>query len=254
MKQLDGKTAIVAGASKGIGRAIALLFAKEGARLVLSARGGEPLGALATEIEASGGAVSTITGDVRDEACAKALVSEAENRFGGLDIAVHNAGKLGPLCPALDHTVEDWQDVIDVNLTAAFLGAKHQVPAMLRRGGGSLILVSSFVGVTAGIPGLTAYAAAKAGLTGLTKNLAAEYGPQGVRVNALLPGGTDTEMAREFADTDEARAHVAGMHALGRTADPAEIAQAALSLATDASSFVTGHSMLVDGGVSIKKA
>lgn len=124
---------------------------------------------------------------------------------------------------------------------------------MLSRGGGSLIFTSSFVGHTAGFPGMAAYAASKAGLVGLTQVLAAEFGARGVRVNSLLPGATDTEMAREFASTPEARAAVANLNALKRMAEPAEIARAALFLASDASSFVTGTAFLADGGVSINR-
>ena len=138
-------------------------------------------------------------------------------------------------------------------VAGAFLGAKHQIPAMIERGGGSLIFTSSFVGYTAGMPGVAAYAAAKAGLVGLTKALAVEFGAQGVRVNALLPGGTGTPMAREMIDTEEGWAFVAGMHALKRISTPEEIAGSALFLASDASGFTTGTALLADGGVSVSK-
>ena len=132
----------------------------------------------------------------------------------------------------------------------AFLGAKYQVPAMLARGGGSLLFTSSFVGHTAaGLPGTAAYAASKAGLIGLTKALAAEFGPQGIRVNAVLPGGTATDMAP--TGDPEARAFVENLHALKRMAEPEEIARPVLHLASEAASFITGTALLVDGGVSI---
>jgi NAD(P)-dependent dehydrogenase (short-subunit alcohol dehydrogenase family) len=140
-----------------------------------------------------------------------------------------------------------------VNLTAAFLAAKYQIPAMLVRGAGSLIFVSSFVGYTAAMPGAATYAASKAGIIGLMKALAVEYGPQGIRVNALLPGGTKTDMADAMNDTEEKMAFVRNMHALKRIATPQEQARAALFLASDAASFVTGSAMLADGGVSINK-
>ena len=139
------------------------------------------------------------------------------------------------------------------NLTSAFLGAKYQIPAMLERGEGSLIFVSSFVGYTAAMPGAATYAASKAGLIGLMKALAVEYGPQGIRVNALLPGGTQTAAADVMADTEEMKEFVRNMHALKRIAAPEEQAQAALFLASDAGSFVTGSAMLLDGGLSINK-
>jgi NAD(P)-dependent dehydrogenase (short-subunit alcohol dehydrogenase family) len=147
----------------------------------------------------------------------------------------------------------DWDDTLEVNLTSAFLGAKHQIPAMLQSGGGSVIFTSTFVGYTVGFPGMAAYAASKAGLVGLAQALAAEFGPQGIRVNALLPGGTDTPMAHAMNATPEMLAHVAGLHALKRIAQPEELARAALFLASDAASFVTGSAMLVDGGISITR-
>ena len=142
---------------------------------------------------------------------------------------------------------------MDTNLGSAFLAAKHQIPAMLKRGGGSLLFTSSFVGHSASFPGMAAYAASKAALVGLTQTLACEYGGRSIRVNALLPGATDTPMGRSFANTPEKYDFVRNLHALKRIAAPEEIAQAALFLASPASSFVTGTAMLVDGGVSINR-
>ncbi|PYB27541.1 short-chain dehydrogenase, partial [Serratia marcescens] len=141
----------------------------------------------------------------------------------------------------------------ETNLSSAYYGAKYQIPAMLARGAGSVIFTSTFVGHTAAFPGTAAYAAGKSGLIGLTQALAVEFGGRGIRVNALLPGGTDTAMGRQMSNTPEALAQVAELHALKRLAVPEEIAQAALYLASDASSFVTGTAMLVDGGVSIQR-
>jgi NAD(P)-dependent dehydrogenase (short-subunit alcohol dehydrogenase family) len=248
---LAGKVAIVTGASSGIGRATARLFAREGASVVVAARRPAELAALVEEIAAEGGVAVDIAGDVRDEALAEALVAAALGRFGGLDIAFNNAGALGPMGPTPEVMLADWTAAIEANLTSAFLGAKHQIPAMLARGGGSLIFTSSFVGHTAGMPGVAAYAAGKAGLIGLTKALAVELGSRGVRVNAILPGGTDTPMARDMNSTAEAWAFVEGLHALKRTATPDEIARSVLYLASDASSFTTGTALLVDGGVSV---
>ncbi|CAN5204010.1 SDR family oxidoreductase [soil metagenome] len=194
-----------------------------------------------------------MVGDVRDEALAERLVETAVARFGGLDIALNNAGAVGASQAVSEISLDHWREGLDVNLTGAFLGAKHQIPAMLARGGGSLIFTSTFVGHTVGLPGMGAYAAAKAGLTGLSKVIAVEYGARGLRSNCLLPGGTDTEAGREFANTPEIVAFVESMHALKRMASSEEIARAALFLASDASSFMTGAAMLVDGGVSINK-
>ena len=250
---LDGKTAIVTGASSGIGRAIATLFAAEGARVVVAARRRELLDGLVQEIEAAGGTACALAGDVSDESFARALVDETTSRFGGLDIAVNNAGVLGPMAPTPDVTRKAWDETLATNLTSAFLAAKYQIPAMLARGAGSLIFVSSFVGYTAAMPGAATYAASKAGQIGLMKALAVEYGPQKIRVNALLPGGTQTAAADTMANTEEMKAFVRNMHALKRIAEPDEQARAALFLASDAASFVTGSAMLVDGGVSINK-
>ena len=204
-------------------------------------------------IETAGGHAVALAGDVRDESFAQALVALARSRFGGLDIAFNNAGALGALGPTPEVSLEAWREAVDVNLTGAFLGAKHQLPALRERGGGALIFTSTFVGHTAGFPGTACYAASKSGLIGLTQALAVEAAADGIRVNALLPGGTDTPMAREMNGTAEQMAAVARLHALGRIASPEEIARAALFLASPASSFMTGTAMLVDGGVSIKK-
>lgn len=192
MNILTDKVAIVTGASSGIGRASALLFAREGAKVVVAARRQSELDALVTEIQEAGGEAVALAGDVKDEAYAKALVTRAVKEFGGLDIAFNNAGSVGEMGSVSDLSLKAWHDTLHTNLTSAFLGAKYQMPAMIERGGGSLIFTSSFVGYTAGMPGMTAYAASKAGLIGLTQVLAAEFGSKGVRVNALLPGGTDT--------------------------------------------------------------
>ncbi|MGL4285850.1 MAG: SDR family oxidoreductase [Phreatobacter sp.] len=253
MTQLHGKTAIITGASSGIGRATARLFAREGCRLIVAARRQPQLDALVGEIREGGGEALALAGDVKDEAFAKALVDEAVGCFGGLDIAFNNAGILGEMGPVPDMARTSWAEVIETNLTSAFLGAKYQIPAMIRRGGGSVIFTSTFVGHTAGMPGMAAYAASKAGLIGLMRVLAVEFGPQGVRVNALVPGGTDTPAATEFATSEETKAFVRGLHALKRIATPEEQARSALYLASDASSFTTGSTLMVDGGVSINR-
>lgn len=251
MLTLVNKVAIIAGASSGIGRATARLFAEHGASVVVAARRQVELDALVAEIAEDGGNARALAGDVRDEAYAKALVEFATGEFGGLDIAFNNVGLVGEMGPISDLSLKGWRDVLDTNLTSAFLGAKYQIPAMIERGGGSLIFTSTFVGHTAGMPGMTAYAASKAGLIGLTQVLAAEYGGRGIRVNALLPGGTDTAMAT--FKTPEERSFVEGLHALKRIAQPEEIARSALYLASDLSSFTTGTALLSDGGVSINR-
>lgn len=253
MNALENKVAIVTGASAGIGHASAQLFAREGAAVVLAARRQTELEALADSIQEQGGQALVVPGDISDEGFAQYLVEQAMTRFGRLDIAFNNAGILGALGPVTEMSLADWNQVIATNLSSAFLAAKYQLPAMLASGGGSLIFTSTFVGYTVGTPGMAAYAASKSGLIGLTQVLAAEYGAEKVRVNALLPGGTDTDMAKQFASSPEEREFVDNLHALKRTAQPEEIAQSALYLASDASSFTTGSALLVDGGVSINR-
>jgi NAD(P)-dependent dehydrogenase (short-subunit alcohol dehydrogenase family) len=156
MNALADKVAIVAGASSGIGYATSKLFAREGAKVVVGARRRAELEALVEEIEVSGGTAVALAGDVRDEAYALALVETAEGRFGGLDVAFNNAGSLGEMGPTPDVSLAGWNEAIETNLTSAFLAARYQLPAMLRRGSGSLIFTSTFVGYTAGMPGVAA--------------------------------------------------------------------------------------------------
>ncbi|MFC2249070.1 SDR family oxidoreductase [Labrys portucalensis] len=250
---LENKVAIVTGASSGIGEASARLFAAEGAAVVLSGRRRDALDKVAAEIKAAGGKAIPMTGNIQDEDHQIALVEAAQRHFGGLDIAFNNAGTTGDIVPLTEISLESWRDTLEVNLTSAFLAARHQLPAMLSRGGGALVFTSTFVGHTVGFPGMAAYAASKAGLIGLTQVIAAEYSAKGIRANALLPGGTDTPMGRSVSNTPEARAFVEGLHALKRLATPEEIARSALYLVSDLSSFVTGTALLADGGVSITR-
>ncbi|MGN6109418.1 MAG: SDR family oxidoreductase [Kofleriaceae bacterium] len=247
---LSGKVALVTGASSGIGHATARLFAREGAKMIVTARRRPELDALVAEITAAGGEAIALAGDIRDESLHAALIATAHDRFGGLDIAFNNAAVSGEPGPAAETSLATWREVIETNLTSAFFGAKHQVPALRARGGGSLIFTSSFVGYTVGFAGMGAYAASKAGVLGLMYTLAAELGPEQIRVNAILPGGTDTRLA---PPTEQGRAFVRSIHALRRMARPDEIARSVLYLASDASSFATGTALLVDGGVSITR-
>ena len=251
MGQLERKVAIVTGATSGIGRAAARLFAAEGAKVVATGRRQAELDALLAEIRSAGGEAAAIAGDIRNEALSAALVDLAVERFGGLDIAFNNAGATGAVAPTPEIDANAWRETIETNLTSAFLCARRQIPAMIERGGGALLFTSTFVGHTVGFQGLAAYAAAKAGLIGLTQVIAAEFGGAGVRANALLPGGTDTPMGRQVASTPESRTYIEGLHALRRLATPEEIARSALHLVSEASSFMTGTAVLVDGGFSI---
>ena len=244
MKLLDNKVAIIIGASSGIGRAIATLFAAHGAAVVINARGEKALDEVAGEISGAGGRVHAVAGDAGVAETHARLTDAATSVFGGVDIAVNNAGGVGAAKPMAEISPDEWAYVLNVNLTSAFLGARYQIPAMLQRGGGSIVFTSSFVGTSVGIPGMSAYGAAKAGLMGLVKGVTADYAVSGIRANALLPGGVDTPMAGDQAQKDWA----AGLHAMKRIAEPEEIAQAALFLASPMASFVAGAALFADGG------
>jgi NAD(P)-dependent dehydrogenase (short-subunit alcohol dehydrogenase family) len=253
MQKLTGKVAIVTGASSGIGRATALLFAREGAKVVVGARRETELANLVTEIKAAGGDAVALAGNVISEDYAKALVALAVSHYGRLDIAYNNAGTLGEMGTSTEVSAQGFAEALETNLTSAFLGAKHQVPEMIKQGGGSIIFTSTFVGYSFAFPGVAAYAASKAGLIGLTQALAAEFGAQNVRVNAVLPGAVDTPMYRDMNDNAESQAFITQLHALKRVASPEELARSVLYLASDDSSFVTGTASLVDGGASITR-
>jgi NAD(P)-dependent dehydrogenase (short-subunit alcohol dehydrogenase family) len=202
------------------------------------------LEAVAKDIRQSGGRAEFVAGDITQAETHEQLIEAANSRFGGLDIAINNAGIVGALKPLAEMSLEEWQTTLDTNLEAAFLGARSQIPAMLHRGGGSIVFTSSFVGTSVGLPGMSAYGAAKAALMGLVKGITADYAAQGIRANALLPGGTDTDIAGDQSTKDWA----AGLHAMKRIAQPEEIASAALFLASSMSSFVTGSALFADGG------
>ena len=249
MDLLKDKVAIVTGASSGIGRATAMLFAAEGAAIVLNARGASALGEIAREIVDMGGRACHFAGDVADPATHSELVELAIERYGRLDIAVNNAGIVGPMRPLAEIEPEDWHKVMATNLTGAYLGARAQIPAMIAGGGGAILFTSTFVGTSAGMPGMTAYGASKAGLMGLVKGITADYALEGIRANAILPGGVDTPAAGDRKQKEWA----ARLHAMKRIAEPVEIANAALFLASPMASFVTGTALFADGGNSAVK-
>ncbi|MGG4662503.1 SDR family oxidoreductase [Providencia vermicola] len=249
MMLLKNKVAVITGASSGIGKSIALLFAKHGASVCLTARREENLRNIVSEIQGYSGKVIYHVGDICAEETHSAIIDKTLNEFGKLDIAINNAGVVGTLKPLADFTLEEWFQVQNTNITAAFMGAKSQIPAMIKAGGGSLVFTSSFVGTSSALPYMTAYGVAKTALIALAKGITADYATQNIRANALLPGGVNTDMAGDQQQRDWA----ANLHAMKRLAEPEEIASATLFLASSMSSFVTGTALFVDGGNSAIK-
>ena len=247
---LKDKTILITGASSGIGAAAALLFAAQGANLVLGARRQPELQHIADQITASGGKAICLAGDVTDETYSKALVDLTESHFGGLDGAFNNAGTVGDMVAVPVMSAQNWHNVLATNLNSAFFCAKAQLPALTKRGGGSLVFTGSFVGFSnGGLPGMAAYAASKAGLIGLVQSLASDHAAEGIRINAILPGGTKTALAGDDPATHD---FIANLHPMKRMATPTEIAEAALFLLSDRASFVTGSALAVDGGMAVR--
>jgi NAD(P)-dependent dehydrogenase (short-subunit alcohol dehydrogenase family) len=245
---LEAKIAIVVGAANGIGRATALAFAAAGADVACADVDEPATRATATAITTAGGRALPVLADVTDAAHCRAAVASTVERFGGLDVLFYGAADSDTPATVLELEEAAWDRVLRVNLTGAFLMVKAALPAMIARGGGSVILVASQLGRVAS-PGRPAYCATKGALIQLAKVLAADHAAQGIRANTLSPGAVETRrMLRRYRDMDEARAVMGPKHLLGRLGRPEEIARAAVYLASDASAFVTGSDLLVDGG------
>jgi dihydroanticapsin dehydrogenase len=247
---LDGRAVILTGCVANIGRATALLFAREGARLHLLDL--DPAGAAtAAEVTRGGGEATFEVADVSSAADWARAVAAAQERLGSIDVVVNNAG-LQRAGRVTEFSVADWDALMGVNPRSCFLAAKHVVPAMEAAGGGVLVNVASLAGLHGG-PGLTGYSASKGAIVAFTKALAAEVAPLGIRVNALCPGWVDTAFNQPAIDflggRDNLDAAVAAAVPMGRQAVPEEIASALVFLASDASSYMTGQALAVDGGV-----
>ena len=248
MRTLDGKVAIVTGAGTGIGRAAALAFALEGARVLVAGLEPERLAETVELVRAAGGEALASHTDVADPAQAAAMVEAALAAWGRLDCAFNNAGIEGDTAPLADCTLENWQRVIAVNLTGTFLCLRAEIPAMLRGGGGAVVNCASVAGLV-GFGGIPAYTASKHGVVGLTKAAALDYATSGVRVNAVCPGVIQTAMVDRFTGgSPEAVAAMTAMQPVGRLGRPEEVAALAVWLCSDAASFVTGEAIAVDGG------
>jgi NAD(P)-dependent dehydrogenase (short-subunit alcohol dehydrogenase family) len=245
---LDQKVAIVVGAANGIGRATALAFAAVGARVACADVEEPGARATAAEIEKGGGRAVAVHLDVTDGAGCRAAVATTVERLGGVDVLLYGAADSDRMATVLELDEAAWDRVIRINLTGAFLMVKAAIPAMIARGGGSVILIASQLGRVAS-PGRPAYCATKGALIQLAKVLAADHAGQGIRANTISPGAIETRrMLRRWKDMDEARQMMGPKHLLGRLGLPEEIARAAIYLASDASAFVTGSDLLIDGG------
>ena len=245
---LEKKTAIVVGAANGIGRATALAFAAAGARVACADVEEPGARATAAEIEKTGAQALPVHLDVTDGASCRAAVAATVERLGGLDVLLYGAADSDGTATVLEMDEATWDRVIRINLTGAFLMVKAALPAMIARGGGSVILIASQLGRVAS-PGRPAYCATKGALIQLAKVLAADHAAQGIRANTISPGAIETRrMLRRHKDMDEARRVMGPKHLLGRLGLPEEIARAALYLASDASAFMTGSDLLIDGG------
>ena len=246
MKLLENKVAIITGAGSGIGKAMSLLYAAEGAKIVVSdidEKGGNET---VSQIKTKGGEAFFVKADTSKPEDNKNVVGQAVKQFGGLHIAVNNAGIGGPLAPTGEYPIDGWDKVISINLSGVFYGLRYQIPAMLSSGGGSIVNVASILGKV-GTKNSSAYVAAKHGVIGLTEAAALEYADKKIRINAIGPGYIMTPLIEKSLDEAAIKALV-GLHPIGRLGTSEEVAELALWLNSDKASFVTGAYYNVDGG------
>jgi NAD(P)-dependent dehydrogenase (short-subunit alcohol dehydrogenase family) len=247
MGSLNGKAAIVTGGDSGIGRAVALAYHREGAKVVVVDCHAAKADGTAQEIEKTGGQAFFVQADVSIAADCARMVAEAVKKFGRLDIACNNAGIGGEIAPTADYGVDAWQKVIGVNLSGVFYGLKYEIPELLKVKGGAIVNIASVLGQVS-FAGSPAYVAAKHGVVGLTQNAAVEYAAKGIRVNSVGPGFIKTAMVNPMIQDRAVNDALVALHPMGRLGESEEVAELVLWLSSPQASFVTGAYYPVDGG------
>lgn len=243
------KSVLITGGAAGIGRATAAAFARREARLVIADVDEERGRTTAEELKEIGGEASFLRVDVSNAADVRRMVEHSVSLYGRLDCAINNAGIEGDQAPTADCSEENWHRVLAVNLTGVWLCMKHEIPQMLKQGGGVIVNMSSVAG-SVGFPGLPAYVASKHGVIGITRTAALEYAAKGIRVNAICPGVIRTEMVERVTGGDpEIEKQFTALEPIGRMGNPEEVAEAVVWLCSSESSFVIGHPLVVDGGL-----
>jgi NAD(P)-dependent dehydrogenase (short-subunit alcohol dehydrogenase family) len=247
MPLFDGKVALVTGGGSGIGQSACRLYAREGAKVVVSdidEKGGQDT---VREIQEMGGEAIFVRADVSNPEDCQAMVARALEEYGRLDVAFNNAGIGGEANLTADYSIEGWQKVIAINLSGVFYCMKYEIPAILEAGGGAIVNMASVLGSVA-FEQSPAYVAAKHGVLGLTKNAAVEYGRQGIRINSVGPGFIQTPLIAGLEQDEQIREHLISLHPMGRLGKPEEVAELVIWLSSDKASFITGAYHEVDGG------
>lgn len=248
MKGIRDKVVFITGGNSGIGRATALAFAREGAKVSICARRQALGDEVVREIEAMGGKAIFTRTDVQQESMIAAAIARTVEVFGGLDFAFNNAGILNPLKPIQDMSKADWDDSIATNLTGVWLCMKYEIPRMLARGGGVIVNNSSIHGLISNPNGVSPYDASKHGVIGITKSAAMENAKKGIRVNVVAPGDIRSPMMADVPGVDYAK--IAARHPVGRSGQPEEVAEVVVFLCSDGATFMTGSTVLMDGGLT----